>query len=233
MASTGDVELRSVIKFSVGLGKTPAQTLELIRSSETLNSYSVPFVYKWHKRFRGGRQSTADDPREGRPCIVKMAVKDQEKDLIRSDRRLTVRTIAQDLAVSGATIHDVLTKELGMSKVSARWVPTMEEKERRVQCSSMFLQRYAAEGDAFLDRIVTTDETWLHHYDPETKAQSSVCKTPRTPPPKKARVQKSCGKEMFIFFMDRHGMILQHRMKEGRTVTADYYSKVFQYFKII
>lgn len=233
MASTGDVELRSVIKFCVGLGKSPVETLKLIRSSETMNSCSVPVVYKWHKRFRDGRKSTEDDPREGRPCVVKMTVKDKVKDMIRTDRRMTVRSIAQELGVSCSTVHDVLTKELGMSKVSSRWVPrllTAEEKERRVQCSSVFLQRYAAEGDAFLDRIVTTDETWLHHYDPETKAQSSVWKTPRTPPPKKARVQKSCGKEMFIFFMDRHGMILQHRIQEGRTVTADYYSKVFKSF---
>ena len=55
----------------------------------------------------------------------------------------------------------------------------------------------------FLDRIITTDETWLWHFDPETKAQSSVWKTPGTPPPKKAGVNKSGGKHMFVFFMDR------------------------------
>ena len=74
----------------------------------------------------------------------------------------------------------------------------------------------------FLDRIITKDETWLHHFDPETKAMSSVWKTPKTPPPKKARVQKSAGKHMFIFFMDQHGMILRHRVPEGQTVTAAY-----------
>jgi len=89
-----------------------------------------------------------------------------------------------------------------------------------------FLSRYDAEGDEFLDRIITTDETWLYHFDPETKAMSSVWKSPRTPPPKKAQVQKSAGKHMFIFFMDRHGMILQHRVPDGQTVTAAYYSKV-------
>ena len=35
--SMGGVELRSVIKFGVGLGKSPVETLKLIRSSETMD----------------------------------------------------------------------------------------------------------------------------------------------------------------------------------------------------
>ncbi|WAR07663.1 RPC2-like protein [Mya arenaria] len=33
---------------------------------------------------------------------------------------------------------------------------------------------------------------------------------------------------MFIFFMDRYGMILQHRVKDVRTEKADYYSKTIE-----
>lgn len=229
MTSTGDVELRSIVKFCVGLGKPPCETIKLMKSSENIKEFSPSFVYKWHERFRSGRKSIEDDPREGRPSEVISSIKDNVKDMIQRDRRMTVRTIATELSVSVSTVHEILTKELGMKKVSARWVPKLlsdEERETRVRCSSAFLERYEAEGDAFLDRIVTTDETWLHYFDPETKAQSSIWKTPATPPPKKARVQRSCGKEMFIFFMDRHGMILQHRVQDRRTVNAEYYSKV-------
>lgn len=229
MTSTGDVELRSVIKFCVGLKKTPAETLKLIQESSTLPSCGKTFVYKWHERFRNGRLSVNDDDRTGRPSTVITSKIDSVRDIIRKDRRSTVRTIADALDMSRTTVHQILTVELGMSKVSARWVPrllSMEEKQRRVHCSNEFIQRYETEGDEFLDRIVTTDETWLYYYDPETKAQSSVWKTPRTPPPKKARVQRSLGKEMYIFFMDRQGMILQHRVPSGRTVNAEYYSKV-------
>ena len=116
-----------------------------------------------------------------------------------------------------------------MSKVSARWVPRLlndHEKQVRVERSREFLERYRRDGTSFLDRIITTDETWLWHFDPESKIQSSVWKTPQTPPPKKARVNKSGGKHMFIFFLDRQGMILQHRVPVGQTVNASYYSKV-------
>lgn len=229
MTSTGDVELRSVVKFCVGLGKSPAETLRMIRAAETLPTCGKTFVYKWHERFRNGRKSIDDDERAGRPSVVMASNKDRVKELVNTDRRLTVRDIAETLDISLSVVHQILTTDLGMSKVSARWIPRLlkeEEKQRRVDCSATFLRRFDTEGDDFLNRIITTDETWLHHFDPETKMQSSVWKTPSTPPPKKARVQKSCGKEMFIFFMDRRGMILQHRVRDGRTVNADYYSQV-------
>ena len=43
---------------------------------------------------------------------------------------------------------------------------------------------------------------------------------------KKAKVTKSLGKNMFIRFMDRKGMILTHAVPCGQTVNADYYCKV-------
>ncbi|XP_045174473.1 histone-lysine N-methyltransferase SETMAR-like [Mercenaria mercenaria] len=198
-----------------------------MKTFENLKEFGPAVVYKWHKRFENGRKSIEDDRREGMPSIVVPSVQEKVRGIIREDRRKTLRQIASELDISPSTAHGILTKELGMSKFSAGWVPkllTDKEKQTRARSSAAFLERYAAGGDEFLDRIVTTDEIWLHHYNPETKAQSSVWKTPRTPPPKKARVQRSCGKEMFIFFLDRYGMILQHRVKDGRTVNADYYA---------
>lgn len=221
MASTGDVELRSVIKFCVALNKSPTETLKMIKSTKKYDKCSRALVFKWHERFRSGRESIEDDHRCGRPAVVKRSAVGKVRDLVMADRRVTVSMIAKEVGVACSTVHEILTVELGMSKVSARWVPrllTDSEKDQRARCSRAFLTRYETDGAAFLDRIVTTDETWLHHFDPETKAMSSVWKTPRTPPPKKARVQRSAGKHMFIFFMDRRGMILQHRVPDGQTL---------------
>jgi hypothetical protein len=114
-------------------------------------------------------------------------------------------------------------------QVHARWVPRLlkqEEKERRVRDSRAFIRRAEREGDLFLERIITTDETWLWLHDPETKAQSAVWKRSGSPPPKKARVSKSGGKTMFIMFADIRGMILMHAVPKGATVNAEYFSKV-------
>ena len=101
------------------------------------------------------------------------------KSLIVEDRRLTVSDISTKVGVSYGSVHSILRNQLKMSKVHARWVPRLlknAEKERRVQDSMSFLRQYERHGDAFLDRIITTDETWLWFYDPETKQQSSVWK---------------------------------------------------------
>ena len=229
MTSTGDVEIRAAIKFCVGLNKTPSETFKMLQNSSTTKKCCRALVFKWHQRFRDGRSSIEDDNRCGRPAVVKGSIMEKVKEMVYTDRRHTLRSLASTLHVSCSTIHDILKNELGMSKVCARWVPRLlkeHERETRVRCSEEFVRRYENEGEDFLDRIITTDETWLWHFDPETKAQSCIWKTPGTPPPKKARVQKSGGKHMFMFFIDRKGMILQHQVPDGQTVTASYYSKV-------
>ena len=46
-----------------------------------------------------------------------------------------------------------------------------------------------------VERLVTGDETWLHHWDPDTKKESMQWKHPGSPPPKKFRTQPSVSKE--------------------------------------
>jgi len=48
---------------------------------------------------------------------------------------------------------------------------TQEHKEQRMQVFQDLLNQYEAEGDNFLDRIITGDETRCHHYEPESKRQ--------------------------------------------------------------
>lgn len=226
MTSNSNLEVRSVIKFCQELGHTPSKTFEMME--KTGLKCSKVLVFKWHRRFREGRVSLDDDTREGRPAMRHILV-DDVKAAVNGDRRLTVREITDKVRSSYGTVERILTQDLNMRKVSARWVPRLlssSDKERRVACSKGFLRRYRREGTEFLDRIITLDETWLHHFEPESKRQSSVWKTPASPPPKKAKVVKSMKKHMFVFVMDRKGMLLIHQVPDGQTVTADYFSKV-------
>jgi len=49
-------------------------------------------------------------------------------------------------------------------------------------------------------RLVTMDEIWLYHYDPDTKQQSMEWRHSDSPRPKKFRVQKSPGNFSPLFF---------------------------------
>jgi hypothetical protein len=59
----------------------------------------------------------------------------------------------------------------------------------------------------FLERIVTADETWLHHYEPESKTQSMAWKRLTSPVAKKFKIQPSAGKIMLTLFPGMEGAI--------------------------
>ena len=66
MTSTSDVETKEVIKFCVGLGKTPTETMTMISESGVKPKCSRALVFKWHGRFKNGRKSVEEDDRGGR-----------------------------------------------------------------------------------------------------------------------------------------------------------------------
>jgi len=84
-----------------------------------------------------------------------------------------------------------------MKRVSACWVRRMltdEENQNLVDVCTDLLCRLQAQPEIFLHRIVTQDETWVHHFDLETKRQSMVWKHVSYDNPKKFKVILSAGK---------------------------------------
>ena len=58
-----------------------------------------------------------------------------------------------------------------MRKLTAEWVPrllTIDQK-RRIHDSKSCLDLCNRNPSDFLHRLVNTDETWIHHYTPESK----------------------------------------------------------------
>ena len=226
--SASNAAHREVIKFCTELGLTPTETHKKLKLTESHKNVSRSLVFKWHKLFSEEYEDNAPGKR-GRPKEMDDQTVKTIDNVIREDRRRTVREMEEILGISKSSIHPILSDNLGMHRVCARWVPRLlkvEEKQKRISCSKEFLRRLRSGQEEFLNRIITTDETWLHYYDPEGKRESSVWKTPGTPPPKKAKVSRSAGKHMFIMFMDRNGMLLTHAVPAGQTVNAAYYSKV-------
>jgi hypothetical protein len=63
------------------------------------------------------------------------------------------------------------------------------------------LNSCGAEGDHILDRIVTEDETWIHHYEPESKFQSMEWKHPHSSTKRKFKKHPTAGKLMLTVFL--------------------------------
>lgn len=230
-----DCEQRAIVKFLTAenvSGKEIHDRMCLIYGPT--NVMNVRAVYKWIKRFReDGRTSTHDEPRSGRPsdslnedtiaCV---------RTLLDEDRRYTVSDIQSQMAerflnvTSRTTIHRALTEVLEMSKVSARWVPrelSDEHRKNRMGAALELLTRYNEQGDDFLNRIVTGDESWIHFWTPETKQASMVWKTKDEPAPKKFKQQASAGKVMLTAFWDSTGIIYTEYLPHGSTINSGSY----------
>lgn len=221
-------EKRAVIKylFLKGMSSKDIHDDMLGTLGEDAPSYSA--VKSWIAEFKRGRISTADELRSGRPKDATTAENIQAvQELLSKDRRLTIRHIAETTDISSSTAHQIVTEHLCMTKVSARWVPRMltatQMKTRADICEDL-LGRWRAEPKDFFDRIVTMDETWVHHFDPESKRQSMVWKHVDSPAPKKFKVTMSAGKVMATVFWDNQGVIMTNYLQKGSTVTGEYYT---------
>lgn len=79
---------RIVTKFLVKRGKTNNEIrneLQLVYGADTLKAATIK---KLPKRFREGRMSTDDDPRDGRPSTARNAINRQRVEaFVKKDRR--------------------------------------------------------------------------------------------------------------------------------------------------
>ena len=62
-------------------------------------------------------------------------------------------------------------------------VLTDVQKADSAETSASLLTLFNENPDNFISRFVTVDKTWLHHFDPESKAQSMAWKYVTSPPP--------------------------------------------------
>jgi hypothetical protein len=86
----------------------------------------------------------------------------------------------------------------------ARWIPeilTKQQKIKRISASSKEnLYFHSQDPEFFESHIATGDETWIHHYKPETNRQYMQWFPPGSDPPKKAIRRLSAKKVMALVF---------------------------------
>lgn len=221
------IEQRYAIKFMQKEGETSTNVYARLIAVYGEQCMSRSRVFEWFKRFRDGRTSTDNDVRSGRPAT---AVNDDNivkvNELIRGDRRLTVKDIMNSLSIGARAVNEIIHDRLGFSKVCARWVPrqlTPDNKETRLSICSDLFERYDHEGDGFMHRIITGDETWIHQFEPENKRQSMQWRHVTSPPPRKFKTIPSTKKVMATVFWDFQGVLLIDFLPNGQTINANRY----------
>ena len=76
-----------------------------------------------------------------------------------------------------------------------------------------------------MKRIITGDESWVHHFDPESKVQSMEYRhtTSPMPSPRKFKGIASARKVILTIFWDMKGVVHMEFLKQGHTVKSEKY----------
>ena len=133
---------------------------------------------KWVRRFNDGWESIENDPQVGRPVSV-LTEKNiaTVKKLIEEDARYTVQEIEELSGIHLSSVLKILCEQLGLRKICARWMPhlpTDEQKQGQVRLASQVIEKYDKCDPRRLEEIVTGDETWIYHFQPDSKAKNQV-----------------------------------------------------------
>ncbi|XP_012600481.1 protein GVQW3 [Microcebus murinus] len=157
------LEQRISIKFCVKLNKSASETHHLLKEAYGDEVMSRARVFDWHKRFKEGREDVRDDARSGRPVTHRTDENIQKvKDLVCSNRQLTVRMMAEELNLDKETVRLILKENLNMRKVSAKvmsGILNYEPKPGKLNFQSD-LSKETRKNSLCVRKKVTSSETW-------------------------------------------------------------------------
>jgi hypothetical protein len=122
------------------------------------------------------------------------------------------------------SVYHILTNSLGKRKVCAKWIPHMLNDDQRAMhiLTNTHLQLWRNEGNAFLDRILMVDKSWLHSVDPQLR-HNAEWHAPVSPRKKIARCSQGALKVMHVMIFSQNGLVLNHPLPVGTTVNGPYY----------
>ena len=123
MRNFNNIKTRAVIKF-LFLQRKELKAIQFILE-ETLREHapSCANVKNWMAQFKHGDFSTCDAPCHGRPKTgTTLVIIDQINEKILEDRRISAKSIAEQLGISRGQVGSTIHEDFDMWKLSAKWV---------------------------------------------------------------------------------------------------------------
>ena len=121
-----NIEHRTVIKFSTWKG---LNTTKIIKELDNVYKDSAPpyrTVAKSVAEFKNPDRAFEDAPRMGRPSTITANENIEAVErIVMRDQQISIRRLAEELAIPKTTIHEIMNNHMGMKKVCTRWVPKL------------------------------------------------------------------------------------------------------------
>ena len=146
--------------------------------------------------------------------------------MVEQDARLTVKDIASCTGLSEGSEQTILKKRLDLRKVCARWVPhllTVEQKTQRLKYARELLKTYKGCNSRVISNLLTVDETWVHMFEPQRRADNKQWKQKDKKRPCIAKRTISSKKMLYAIFFNSSGPVVQVPCPSGHTVTGRFY----------
>ena len=148
------------------------------------------------------------------------------KTLIVEDARYTVQEIEELSGIHSSSVLKLLCERLGLRKICARWVPHLcidEQKQSRLRLASQVIEKYDKCDPRRLEEIVTGDETWIYHFQPDSKAENKVWVSCEGDRPVIGRRCKTSHRMLYAIFFDLKGPVLQISAPKGCSAAGKFY----------
>jgi len=147
---------RTNIKFCFKLGKTAAETVELMRQVYGDNCLSRAQIFRRYAQFKFGVGTIENEARLARQFSVRnegLIAKVRKR--IQEERCVTVRMMADEFGVNRETIRQILVEDLGKRMFASRFVPHAlldDQRHERVQYAKDIIKT-ACRSKNFLNSI--------------------------------------------------------------------------------
>ena len=108
----------------------------------------------------------------------------------------------------------------------ARWVPhllTEEQKTQRLKCARELLKTYKGCNSRVISNLLTGDETWVHMFEPQRRADNKHWKWKDQKRHCIAKRTISSKKMLYAIFFNSSGPVVQVPCPSGHTVTGQFY----------
>jgi histone-lysine N-methyltransferase SETMAR len=143
------------------LDDTQVETIRKIQQAFGDDTMRFTRIKEWYSRFKVGCTWVDSEQHHGRPSISRNNnVINHVRALVMYDRRITVRELVDEVGVSIGSVHTILTEDLVLRRVSAKFLPklrTMKQKQLRLEISQDMLVCVESNSN-FLNTVITGDE---------------------------------------------------------------------------
>ena len=218
-------EIRSYIKCRIRLNIDSKQIFNELCVIYGPQNISMCTVFRRVKTFKPGKFSVEDDTSPGRPktSFTKANIA-AVMIVVEQDARLSVKDIASCTGISDGSVQTIL-KTWERFALGGYLICSLRSKRhwQRLKCARELLKTYKGCNSRVISNLLTGDETLMHMFEPQRRADNKQWKRKDQKRPCIAKRTVSSKKLLYAIVFNSSGPVVHVPYPSGHTVTGRFY----------